>query len=33
MYPTTQQGSSPLCDYARPIGLLPTEPEQLLEDD
>jgi hypothetical protein len=21
----------PLCDYARPIGLLPTEPEQLLE--
>jgi hypothetical protein len=20
-----------LCDYARPIGLLPTEPEQLLE--
>jgi hypothetical protein len=21
----------PLCDYARPIGLLPIEPEQLLE--
>jgi hypothetical protein len=30
-YPTTRQGSPPPCDYVRPIGLLPTEPEQLLE--
>jgi hypothetical protein len=25
------RGPPPQCDYARPIGLLPTEPEQLLE--
>jgi hypothetical protein len=31
MYPTTRQGSPLLCDYARSIELLPTEPEQLLE--
>jgi hypothetical protein len=30
-YPTTKQGFPPPYDYARPIGLLPTEPEQLLE--
>jgi hypothetical protein len=30
-YPTTRQGFLPPCDYARPIGLLPTEPEQLFE--
>jgi hypothetical protein len=30
-YPTTRQGFPPPCDYARPIGLLPMELEQLLE--
>jgi hypothetical protein len=30
-YPTTKQGSPLPCDYVCPTGLLPTEPEQLLE--